>query len=68
MPGINTHILQEINKPEDILQGAIKSADNYTCNDADKLLESVTKKGSIDCLTEKQFISEADHSKTGNCV
>lgn len=65
---INTHILQEINKPEDRLQGAIESADDYTCNDADKLLESVTKKGTIDCLTKKQFISEADHCKMGNCV
>lgn len=62
------HVLQEIEKLEDRLQGAIESADNYTCYNADKLLESVTNKETIDCPIKEQFISEADYCKTGNCL
>lgn len=62
------HVLQEVKKPEDRLQGAIETADDYTFNNADKLLESITKKETTDCLTTKQLISEGDHCKTGNCV
>lgn len=62
------HDLQEIEKPEDRLQGAIESANNYTCYNADKLLESVTNKETTDCPIEEQFISEADYCKTGNCL
>ncbi|KAM0735634.1 hypothetical protein ACS0PU_010782 [Formica fusca] len=65
-PEINTHVLQEVKKPEDRLQGAIETADDYTCNNADKLLESITKKETTDCLTTKQFISEGDHCKTAS--
>jgi len=49
------HVSQEIEKPEDRLQGAIESADNYACYNVDKLLESVTNKETTDCSKE-QFI------------
>lgn len=62
------HVSQEIEKPEDRLQGAIESADNYACYNVNKLLESVTNKETTDCPTKEQFISEADYCKTGNCI
>lgn len=62
------HVSQKIEKPEDRLQGAIESADNCTCYNADKLLENVTNKETTNCLTKEQFISETDHCKAGNCV
>ncbi|XP_070151127.1 uncharacterized protein [Polyergus mexicanus] len=65
-PEINTHVLQEIKKHEDRLQGTIETADDYTYNNADKLLENITKKETTDCLTTKQFISEGNHRKTAS--
>ncbi|EFN70728.1 hypothetical protein EAG_06611 [Camponotus floridanus] len=57
------HVSQEIEKPEDRMQGAIESADNYACYNVNKLLESVNKE-TTDCPTKEQFISEADYCKT----
>ncbi|XP_072757064.1 uncharacterized protein [Anoplolepis gracilipes] len=65
-PEINTHVLQEINKSEDKSQGGIESSENYTNYNANKLLESVTKIGTTDCLSKEQLISEADYCKTAS--